>query len=124
MRTQARCAKASTAVHRPEDLARPAFLGDLQTDARTDGETVRLRTYQPQLDPVIAMAGVLEEHTPEFIGGIGAREGVGEVLPAVMGEVPPTHRDAPLPKTVTPRGRGVLQQHVSLDSRNRVRHHV
>src|SRR5258708_16015931 len=109
MRTQARCAKASTAVHRPEDLARPAFLGDLQTDARTDGETVRLRTYQPQLDPVIAMAGVLEEHTPEFIGGIGAADHLQDVLRAVVVEITECHRLAPLPKNGSLPGADLLR---------------
>src|SRR5258708_19385404 len=56
------------------------------------------------------MAGVLEEPTPEFIGGIGAADHLEDVLRAVVVDIAECHRVALLQMTESSRGGDVLKE--------------
>ena len=87
MRPQAGGAETSAAADGVEDLAALAALDDGDADARAGAEAIRLHAGQVQLDPVVAVAGILVEREPELVAGIDASHVLDDVLIAGVVDV-------------------------------------
>ena len=79
--------QASARCHRSPDIALAFWAAHADVDARPDCGPVRPRSFEPQSNPVVAMAGVLEEYAVRRVALIRAAHFSENVLIPVVIEI-------------------------------------